>query len=177
MKTGYDQFTPEGKKFLEEIKKLSELEVCIGFQRGKKQITAESTKGNSKKIDMVDIAAWNQVGTERIPARPFLTDSFDKHQDEIKKNMQVLVKGLLQGKSDAEKVLKRIGAMQKGYVQQEIREGDFVENAESYVKSLQRKSIKNGTVRVKDTFTKKPLILTGTMRQSVHFIVRKRGEQ
>lgn len=97
MKTGYDQFTPEGKKFLEEIKKLSKLEVCIGFQRGKKQITAESTKGNSKKIDMVDIAAWNQVGTERIPARPFLTDSFDKHQDEIKKNMNVLIKGLLQG--------------------------------------------------------------------------------
>ena len=66
---------------------------------------------------------------------------------------------LLQGKS-AEQVLKEIGIFQKDLIQEKITEGSFTPNAAS-------------TVRKKGS--NKPLIDTGRMRQSVNYVIKKKG--
>ena len=68
---------------------------------------------------------------------------------------------LLSG-AEAGEVLKLIGIYQKDLMQQEILDGGFLPNAP-------------GTIRRKGS--SKPLIDTGRMRQSVNYVIRKKGER
>ena len=58
-----DRITPDGIKFQRMLKELADKEVRIGFQHGK------ATEENG--ADVCDVAAWNELGTERMPSRPF----------------------------------------------------------------------------------------------------------
>lgn len=153
MKKVVDRLTPEGRKFMKALKELGKMQVRVGFQRGK----AQSDKG----IDLCDVAAWNELGTSNgIPSRPFLRDSVDKHEKDIRGFMEDQVALLERGVS-AEQVLKNIGLYQKEAVQKEITDGDFEPN-------------KPATVRRKKS--DKPLIDTGRMRASVNYVICKKGE-
>jgi len=145
-----DTITAEGKKFENLLKELGQLEVRIGIQQ-------EETSEDG--VDLVDIAMFNELGTEHIPSRPFLRDSVDDNSDKINTFLQSMKKELLTGVS-VEDVLKKIGVFQKGLVQEKITEGSFEPNAES-------------TIRKKGS--SKPLIDTGRMRQSVNYVVKKKG--
>jgi len=146
-----DRITPEGRKFMQMLKELGELEVRVGFQHGK----AHEEDGT----DICDIAAWNELGTEHIPSRPFIRQSVDNNQDKINSFLQTRVKALAKGAS-AEDALKKIGVFQKRLMQNEIKSGDFVPNSEA-------------TIRKKKS--SQPLIDTGRMRQSVNYVIQKKG--
>ena len=60
---GHDRITAQGRHFFAELERLRRLQVRVGFQQGQ----AFSEEG----VDMVDIAAWNEVGNAHTPARPF----------------------------------------------------------------------------------------------------------
>lgn len=145
-----DSLTPEGKKFKKMLKELAELEVRIGFQSG---------EASEKGVDICDIAAFNELGTVDIPSRPFLRKSVDENQDKINAFLQGSKQDLLSGKS-AEDILKEIGIFQKDLVQEKITEGSFEPNSPATIK-------KKGS--------DKPLIDTGRLRQSVNFVVKKKG--
>lgn len=162
---GHDNMTPEGKKFFKELEELKKLEVRVGFQRGKK---CENDEGKELP-DIMDIAMWNELGTDRIPSRPFMRKSVDENKERIKDFNEEIVKRFMKGQETVGSMLKKIGNMQKGLIQEKITDGEFEANSEAYVESLRRKS--DG----KD-FNKKPLILTGQMRQSVSFVIQKKGE-
>ena len=127
---GFSDLTPEGRRYFEALKKLSELEVQVGFQGDQ---TAED--GTS----LAEIAAYNELGTSTIPARPFMKQSFENHEDELRAACERVNAALASGKS----------------VEQAL-----TENAPS-------------TIRKKGS--DKPLIDTGTMRQSVNYVVKRRG--
>lgn len=146
-----DKLTPSGIRFKRMLKDLAEKEVRIGFQRGK-EFTEDGT-------DIGDIAAWNELGTESIPSRPFLRKSVDENADKINRFLQEKKADIVRGAS-AEQVLKEIGIFQKDLIQEKITEGSFVPNAPS-------------TVRKKGS--SKPLIDTGRMRQSVDYEVKSKG--
>ena len=146
-----DRMTADGKKFKKMLDDLSGLEVCIGFQHGK----ASEEDGT----DICDIAAWNELGTVRMPSRPFLRKSVDEIKDLIGAFLEEKKADLVNGVS-AEQVMKEIGLFQKDLIQKKITDGDFVPNAES-------------TVRRKGS--SKPLIDTGRLRQSVNYVIRQRG--
>lgn len=146
-----DRMTADGKKLQEMLKVLAEKEVRVGFQAGK----ATEEDGT----DICDIAAWNELGTVHIPARPFLRQSVDDNVSKINSFMQSKKKDLVRGVS-AEQVLKEIGIFQKDLIQEKITEGNFTPNAESTVK-------KKGS--------SKPLIDTGRMRQSVNYEIKSKG--
>lgn len=57
-------------------------------------------------------------------------------------------------------MLKEIGIFQKDLIQEKITDGDFAPNAES-------------TIRQKGS--SKPLIDSGRMRQSVNYVIQKKG--
>lgn len=158
-----DQTTPEGKRFFEELKKLAELECYAGFQ-------AEVTKAKQRngdtiedsEVDLLDVAAFNELGTSRSPSRPFMRKSVDDNEEEIYAFCQLQIKKLCDGTTTAEQILKELSVYQKGLIQEEIVEGDFTPNAPS-------------TVKKKGSAT--PLIDTGHMRQSVLTIIDRKGRK
>ena len=147
-----ERVTPEGQRFERTLRELAGLEVRIGFQRGK----AREEDGT----DICDVAAWNELGTSRSPARPFLRQSVENHLDEIAAFLESQKAALVQG-ADAERILNAVGTFQKGVIQREIIDGDFAPNAPS-------------TIRRKGS--SRPLIDTGRMRQSVSYVIRKKGD-
>ena len=152
----HDRLTPEGKKFFKEIEKLKKLQVRVGYQQGKAFHEEEG-----KKVDLLDVAMFNELGTSRTPSRPFMRDSVDDNIDSITKFCQAQIKGIANGSKDAESALNAIGVMQVGLVQKTIVEGNFVPNAPSTI-------AKKGS--------DKPLIDTGLMRQSVHYVITNKKE-
>ena len=146
-----DRLTPEGQRFFRELGELKKLEVRVGFQRG----DAQEEDGT----DMCDVAAFNELGTDHIPARPFIRQSVDDNESKINSFLKEEVKDFAQGKS-AEQILKEIGIFQKDLMQDKITSGSFAPNAESTIK-------KKGS--------SKPLVDTGRMRQSVNYVIQKKG--
>lgn len=149
---GYDRLTPEGKKFYAEIEKLKDNEVFIGFQSG--HATHEGG------VDMAEIAAFNELGTSTSPSRPFLRQTVEKNEDKISAMCERAAKQLAAGGS-AEQGLKQLGAFGVSLVQETIVSGNFTPNAPA-------------TVKAKGS--DKPLIDTGQMRQSVHYVIKGKGE-
>ena len=146
-----DKWTADGKKFRAEIEKLKQMQVRIGYQRGKKV--------NDEGVDLLDIAMWNELGTVNSPSRPFLRKSVDENADKINAFCKAQLQRVTKGES-AEAVLKAIGVFCKGLVQEKIVDGDYAPNAPS---TIARKK------------SDKPLIDTGLMRLSVNYVVTKKG--
>ena len=146
-----DRLTPEGQRFFRELGELKKLEVRVGFQRGEAQ--------EEDGTDICDVAAYNELGTDHIPARPFIRQSVDDNESKIKSFLKAQVKDFGKGKS-AEQMLKEIGIFQKDLMQDKITSGSFAPNADSTIK-------KKGS--------SKPLVDTGRMRQSVNYVIQKKG--
>ncbi len=146
-----DNLTPEGKRFLETIKQIANLEVRIGFQAG---------EAEHEGVDLCEIAAFNELGTAHIPSRPFLRNSVDGHMDEISSYIGEWCKKIACGEMEAHELMTNIGMLQKGLIQEEIVKGSFEPN-------------KPVTIQKKGSDT--PLIDTGTMRESVNYQIVQRG--
>lgn len=151
MSGGWGRLTPEGERFFAQIEELKQNQVFVGFQAGQ--------VADDRGVDMAQIAMFNELGTSTAPARPFLRDSVDENEDVIRDQCGKELKKLTTG-ATAETVLKRVGALGVRLVQEKIVSGSFKPNAPS-------------TIRKKGS--DKPLIDTGRMRQSVKYVVKKRG--
>lgn len=154
---GHDKITAAGEKFLKELQELSQMQVRVGFQRGKKH----KGKGKRAGADLVDIALYNELGTDTIPSRPFLAQTVDQQGETIKQASAELIVQVVEGKMKGKQALKNIGVLVKGAVQQQMVEGEFVPNAPS---TIQRKG------------SDKPLIDTGQLRQGVSYQICRKGE-
>lgn len=152
---GYDKLTPEGKKFYAELEKLKQNEVFIGYQAGHAKHTDED--GNT--ADMAEIAMFNELGTENSPPRPFLRMTVDENKEKINQFVETQTKRIAQGAS-AEQCMKQMGAFGVSLVQEKIGNGTFT-------------PLKESTIKAKGS--DKPLIDTGQMRQSVHYVIKKGG--
>lgn len=146
----FSDLTLEGKRYFEELKKLESLEVQVGYWRGEKTY--------DDGADLVDIAAYNELGTSSIPPRPFMKQSFENHGDDLQNACDEVNAAISRGDT-AVQALEKLGTFGKALVQQEIRDGEFEPNAPATI------SKKN---------SEQPLIDTGTMRQSVDFKIKKR---
>lgn len=151
MAFGFTDMTPEGKKFMRELEKLANLEVQVGFQSGDK-----TYEGGA---DVAAVAAYNEFGSSNTPARPFMKQSFENHEDGLKKACEK-VNSVLASGGTAEMALNQLGVYCKGLVQSEIVDGGFEPNAPS-------------TIAAKGS--SQPLIDTGTMRGSVNYVIKNRG--
>ena len=158
-----DRWTPEGARFFGELRKLAALEVRVGFTAGGAGRGANGEPVSAEECGsgatVAEIAAFNEFGTEHIPARPFMRQSAENNKDAISAMCRIQMEALARGETDADGALRALGALQVGLVQHEMTEGGFAENAES-------------TKKRKDSSM--PLIDTGRMRQSVHYVVGAR---
>lgn len=150
MAFGFTDLTPEGRRYFRELQKMTNMEVQVGFQ------------GDEKYEDgttIAEVAAYNEFGSSDTPERPFMRQSFENHESELQAACDAANRLVSSGGS-ADQALQQIGVVAKGLVQEEIVNGGFAPNAES-------------TIRKKGS--EQPLIDTGTMRQSVNFVVKRRG--
>ena len=154
---GHDRLTDEGKRFFAQIKELEQLQVRVGFQAGE----AAEKDG----VDIANIAMWNEVGTSRAPARPFLRPSVDDHKEDIAQVCKAYLQKLAKGEVTAQQILSGLGSMQVGLVQDKILDGPHIPNAPSTLSSKLRKGL-----------SEKPLIATGSMKNHVTFVIKPKGE-
>lgn len=138
--------TPQGRKFFKELEKLGNLQVHVGFQ-------GDETYEDGTSL--AEIAAFNELGTSTIPARPFMKQSFKDHEKDLKETCMQVGKMLSEG-ATVDKALNMLGTTVKGLVQSEMVEGKFAPNAPA-------------TIKKKGSST--PLIDTGYMRQSINYVI------
>lgn len=127
--------------------------VLVGFQEGSK--TKTQVKGDRKKeggLSMPEIAAENEFGTKKIPARPFMSTSFDENKSKIHSFIRKEYSKILEGKQTTQKALGLMGIAMIGLIQKKIRQIVYPPNS-PYTISKKGSS--------------KPLIDFGQMIQSV----------
>ena len=160
---GHDKITADGKRFFKQIEELKKLQVRVGYQQGKAKAKKRKPDGSvaDSDIDILDVAMWNELGTARAPARPFIRQSADGNKDAIGGFCKEQLKKVTQG-GTAEQALNAIGAMQKTLIQDAISKSPewAVPNAPETV------DIKGSDV---------PLIDTGQLRRSVNYVIVPKG--
>lgn len=163
-----ERLTPEGERIFRELDKLNELIVKVGFQHG------QATEENG--ADICDVAAFNELGTETIPSRPFMRDSVENNEDKIVAFMQSQIADIISNGKTAEQAFKEIGIFQKNLVQETIEDGDFERNADITVDGGWMRNKKSGKpFYVEGKHSTHPLIDTGTMKNSVNYVIEKKG--
>lgn len=113
-----------------EINLLKKSYVLIGLQHG--DITQASSRGDHKKeggISLAQIAADNEFGTKKIPARPFMSTSFDENKSQINQAIQGQYSKILNGTAKTYQSLSLIGLYVKSLIQRKINAITFPPNS------------------------------------------------
>lgn len=142
------------EQFKMRLKKQCDKEVAVGFPAGKDGIASPHYENGAS---ILEVAVWNNFGTEDIPARPFMDNAAPKLQKAFKKLCTETQKDVNSGKISPETVLKTAALQSEGIIRNEITDGEYAPNAPSTV--AEKKS-------------SKPLIDSGDMRKYVTGVVR-----
>jgi len=108
-------------------------------------------------ITVAEVAAKNEFGTSRIPARPFMRQTIEAHTGDWGDLAEGVERRVADGMSVAQG-LELIGNQAKGHMQEMIGTGNFTPNAPS---TIARKG------------SSQPLIDSGNMRERVSFKVEE----
>ena len=139
-----------GDKYKAVLEKIARLKVIT-----RAGIPAGATTTDGKSIP--EYAVYNELGTSRIPARPFMRTTVNEHQNEWCETLVGALKGeVLRG--DAKKAMGLVGEQMKAHIQQTIQKGSFAPNAPRTV------AIKRAKGKVEPNH---PLIDTGQMLASI----------
>lgn len=143
------KMTPKGAKFMAELNWLADRTIHVGFQRGK-GVYKDGT-------DVADVAMYNEFGTSKIPARPFMEQSFKRHEVEYVEECENIFNAMIKGQNTAP-LIRKFGQKVKQDIADEIERGEFVPNAPS---TVARKGFN------------KPLYETGLMKKSISYYTEK----
>lgn len=133
-----------------ELKKANK-EVVAGIQ-------ASAVKDG---LQVAEYATWNEFGTSRIPARPFMRGYIDSNIDRLTRFCRNGVTQVTLGNASFDTFLNAVGLEMVNGIKKSISTGDWTPNAPYTVK-------KKGS--------NKPLIDTGVMLNSVTYAIRNYGE-
>lgn len=140
-----------GDKYKKVLEKIAAVKVAAraGIPAG-----AKSTDGKS----IPEYAVYNELGTSRIPARPFMRTTASSHQDEWCKTVSGSLNYNEIKKDGAVRAMSLAGEQMKAHIQQTIQKGSFAPNAPRTVANKMAK----GKVEPDH-----PLIDTGSMLASI----------
>lgn len=144
------------RQLIREVRKSGYLAI-VGILGDKATIPKRPSRGAKKdspapKATIGDVAAWNEFGTDRIPARSFIGAWFDANRSKNIATARELALKRLTGKIGYVQSLQRMAAIAVGGIQKRIAAGIAPPNADS-TKKRKRSS--------------KPLIDTGQLRSSI----------
>lgn len=133
-----------------------------GFEKLQKDVAAMKGRGVKVGImgggEVLDYAMYNEFGTSRIPARPFMQTTFDNNQAEMDKYVTFLAQQIIDGKSTPDRVLRVLGETYQMKVQETIR------NAKDW-------AVPNNPETIEQKGSSSPLIDEGRMVGSVRYEV------
>lgn len=135
--------------------------VVVGILKGATRDVDNGAIESSTQI--APYAAMLEFGTSRMPARPFLRQTFAKREKEWARNAGLLVEQY--GIRDPAVLLTQMGDAMARDVQAEIRAGDFAPLAPQTIAAKERKGRPE---------PEKPLIDTASMINAVRFELRKK---
>jgi hypothetical protein len=176
---------------LKEYDSLKKMILKVGIPEG---------SGEQDGVSIAQYASWNELGVMRkdksgwyIPPRPFIRTTLDTKREKIAQAIDKNIGIVKEGNADAKTALARVGEAVAGLIKQTIREGPWEKNSDVTINGTQavvvgketkvsKKSGKTYTKTIKKQFIKgkksnKPLIDTGTMRNSIQYVIESNGAE
>lgn len=141
-------------------KDLDSVVVKVGVQ-AKDKAVRRGKGGSIRNTDqpLAVIAAIHEFGLGDMPQRSFLRSAYDENLPMIDKMIQRVANGAVFGLG-TNAALNQLGNVVQGMVQRKIVDGPFVPNSAATIK--RKKS-------------SKPLIDTGHLRQSIRYVIERKG--
>jgi hypothetical protein len=141
-------------------KDLDGVVVKVGVQ-AKDKAVRRGKGGSVRNTDqpLAVIAAIHEFGLGDMPQRSFLRSAYDENLPMIDKMIQRVANGAVFGLG-TNAALNQLGNVVQGMVQRKIVDGPFVPNSPATIK--RKKS-------------SKPLIDTGHLRQSIRYVIERKG--
>lgn len=141
-------------------KDLDGVVVKVGVQ-AKDKAVRRGKGGSIRNTDqpLAVIAAIHEFGLGDMPQRSFLRSAYDENLPVIDKMIQHVANGAVFGLG-TNAALNQLGNVVQGMVQRKIVDGPFVPNSPATIK--RKKS-------------SKPLIDTGHLRQSIRYVIERKG--
>lgn len=127
------------------LKLLNRSATKVGVQAGE--------KNDGKSI--AEYAAYNEFGTKDIPSRPFMRTAFDKNRVELYNFSDAQYNNVLARRLSTINALGLVGEFFQNKIQQSIEQGNWEPNDPK---------------TVKQKGSSKPLIDTGTMKNSIRHV-------
>lgn len=154
-------------KVLSDIKALTKKEVLVGVPMDKADRPPDD--GEKSPLTNAEIGYLMETGVpeKNIPQRAFLVPGIENAKPDIGKTMEAgAIKSLTGDAEAADKTLHKVGLIGQSAVQKKITDGPFDPLAPV---TLAKRKAKGRT-------GEKPLIDTGSLRQSISYAVRPKGE-
>lgn len=141
-------------------KDLDGVVVKVGVQ-AKDKAVRRGKGGSIRNTDqpLAAIAAIHEFGLDDMPQRSFLRSAYDENLPMIDKMIQRVANGAVFGLG-TNAALNQLGNVVQGMVQRKIVDGPFAPNSPATIK--RKKS-------------SKPLIDTGHLRQSIRYVIERKG--
>ncbi len=140
--------------------------VETGWFSGNKYPSKENADGTkSEPVEVWQAAKWNEFGTGKIPARPFMRLANRKLQPEFKNIEPKIFSKVLKGELTTEQGLGLIGLKMEEFIVDSIKNGGWTPNSDITINGTTPD--KNGNQFIKGKGFDKPLIDTSLMWQSV----------
>lgn len=149
------------KNLLDAAKGLTTKGVVAGFPRGYLN-TPHYQNGSNAGPSIIDVAIWNNYGTNNIPRRDFMTPASKKWRKFFSESLDAVRRDMLDNKIDPDKFLKAMGQKGSDLISKEIIALDTPPNAKATIKA---KGSSN------------PLVDTGDMARSTTWQIRKANER
>jgi hypothetical protein len=135
-----------------EMLRASRREVAVGILQG----------SQNDGVAIAEYAAHNEYGTDKIPARPFMSMTFDESIGAINSDFDKQTRAIVTGKRTADQALTVIGQKHADRVKNMISDRDILPK------------LAESTVKRKKNNSTKTLVDTGAMLNAVQISVRDR---
>lgn len=151
-----EEFLKKTTAYLDNLQKAKSLNVKVGLPKEK-----VGSKIYGDGISVITVGAWHEYGFGNNPARSFLRVPFAKNQNELKSYIGLQFKKVLEEGRDADRALNLVGVMAHNMSKESFATSGDGEWPANDPKTIERKG------------SGKPLIDTGTLRNSITWAVTK----
>jgi HK97 gp10 family phage protein len=126
-------------RILRELDKTNNSYVKVGFPENTEVASGRrkagtKLEGYSNASELISVVVFQEFGTKHIPARPFVSTSFDENKEKINSTKKKLYERIIQGNMTTENALRIIGIMHVNQMKRKIRDISSPPNAPSTIK-------------------------------------------
>ncbi len=152
------------------LKKLKEQmkagKVAVGLPKGK---SGQYEDGST----VIEVAAWNEFGTERIPERSFIRVPVQQNKEKYMALAKKQAKLIYAGKTTTENALGILGTFMSDKMKSSFTDNDWEANSDITINGGWMTSPNGKPFYVKGKGSSNPLMSTGQLRNSITYQIVK----